>query len=358
MMLTAVIMAGGKGERFWPKSRTKLPKQLLKLFGNETMIQQTVNRLTRILDYEDIYIVTNKDYAEAIAQQLPLLPEENIIVEPMGKNTAPCIGLAALHIERKDPEAVMIVLPSDHLIKEEEKFLKTIKAAAHIAKEGENLVTLGINPTRPETGYGYIQAGKKIKEIEGNQVFKVQRFVEKPNLQTAKKYINSGDYLWNSGMFIWKVSTILQEIKKHMPELYSGLVNLKRALGTEEEDEVLEVEYSKFNSISIDYGIMEKADSIFVIPGDFGWDDVGSWTSLERIYEKDKNGNIMKGNIVSLDTEKCIIEANGKLIATLGVKNLIVVDTEDATLICSKDKAQEIKRLLQEVKRNKLETYL
>lgn len=357
-MIFAVIMAGGKGERFWPKSRMKLPKQLLKLAGDDTMIRATVKRLDGLVNNDDIYIVTGIDYASLISDQLPQVPVQNILIEPMGKNTAACIGLAALHIEKRNPEAVMLVLPSDHLIKNTDKFVKTLKCAIEVAQKGDNLVTLGIKPTRPETGYGYIQFNQIINKFEGRMVYEVKRFVEKPNLETAKKYIESGNFLWNSGMFIWKVSTILKNIEQNMPGLYQGLMKIKEAMGSDEEETVLYQEYSKFESISVDYGIMEKADSIYVVAADFDWDDVGSWTSLERIYEKDEDGNIIRGNIVSLDTRKCIIEGTDKLIATIGVEDLVIVDTKDAILICSKDKAQRIRDLLKKVKEQKSENYL
>mgnify|MGYP000893316841 CR=1 FL=1 len=358
-MISVVIMAGGKGERFWPKSRRKTPKQLISVTDDErTLIQCTVDRISSLCEPENIYIITNKDYAMPINKQLPEIPFKNIIVEPFGKNTATCIGLAAVHIMEKDKEAVMIVLPSDHLIKDSEKFIDTLKSAVEMAKKGKNLITLGITPSYPETGYGYINYGQKTCSIQNNSVYKVKRFVEKPNKKKVEEYLNSGNYLWNSGMFIWKVSTILSNIKKYMPELYQGLMKIKQSLGTNKYNEVLYTEYEKFESISIDYGIMEHAESIFTIPGNFGWDDVGTWTSLERIVKPDTNGNVTKGNVISVDTKSCIIEGSKKLIATIGVENLIIVDTEDAALICSKDKCQDLKLLLNKIKQNKKESYL
>nr|WP_273222472.1 mannose-1-phosphate guanylyltransferase [Geosporobacter ferrireducens] len=357
-MIAAVIMAGGKGERFWPKSRIRLPKQLISLTGEKTMIQETVDRLKTYIKQNDIYVVTGEEYASPISHQLPDVPAENIIVEPMGKNTAVCIGLTALHIARKDPEAVMIVLPSDHLIKNKENFLSILDEAASIAKQGENLVTIGITPTHPETGYGYIHFEDKIDSKFCDSVYKVKKFVEKPDKATAKKYMDSGKYLWNSGMFIWKVSTILNNIKKFMPDLYKSLMVINEAFDRDNCAQVLYEEYAKLQSVSIDYGIMEHAENIYVIPGIFGWDDVGSWTSLERIHDVDEYGNIIRGNIVHLDTKQCIIEGNRKLIATLGVEDLIIVDTEDATLICAKEKAQQVKDLLKMLKENDAEKYL
>ncbi|MGF7396678.1 mannose-1-phosphate guanylyltransferase/mannose-6-phosphate isomerase [Thermoanaerobacterium thermosaccharolyticum] len=355
-MITGVIMAGGKGERFWPKSRIKMPKQFLKLYGDKTMIQQTVDRLKRLMPIENIFVVTNIDYAGLISDQIRELPTENILIEPMGKNTAACIGLAALHTERLDKDSIMVVVPSDHVIKDEETYLEVLKTAIEKAKSGNNLVTIGIKPQHPETGFGYINFKKITHEIlNNNSVHKVERFVEKPDYDTAVKYVESGDYLWNSGMFIWKTSTILNAIKEYMPQLYSALNVIKEHFDSDEIEKILYEEYSKLESISIDYGIMEKAKNVYVVPGDFGWDDVGSWTSIERLYEKDENGNVIKGNVVSVDTKKCIITGSDKLIATLGIEDVIIVDTEDALLICSKDKAQNVKEILKELRERKSE---
>ncbi|MBE0069267.1 mannose-1-phosphate guanylyltransferase [Thermoanaerobacterium thermosaccharolyticum] len=355
-MITGVIMAGGKGERFWPKSRIKMPKQFLKLYGDKTMIQQTVDRLKKLMPIENIFVVTNIDYAGLISDQIPELPTENILIEPMGKNTAACIGLAALHTERLDRDSIMVVVPSDHVIKDEETYLGVLKTAIEKAKSGNNLVTIGIKPQHPETGYGYINFKKITHEIlNNNPVHKVERFVEKPDYDTAVKYVESGDYLWNSGMFIWKTSAILNAIKEYMPQLYSALNVIKENFDSDEIEKILYEEYSKLESISIDYGIMEKAKNVYVVPGDFGWDDVGSWTSIERLYEKDENGNVIKGNVISVDTKKCIITGSDKLIATLGIEDVIIIDTEDALLICSKDKAQNVKEVLQELREKKSE---
>ncbi len=357
-MLTAVIMAGGKGERFWPKSRTKIPKQFLGLTGEDTMIQATVKRVNKLIPYEHIYIITGKDYAKLAAEQIPQIPFENIIVEPEGRNTAPCIGLAAIHIEEADPEALMVVLPADHLIGDEEKFVKLLESAADLAEDGENLVTLGVKPERPETGYGYIRLADKKGDYKGNPAYAVKAFREKPNFETAQYYLESGEYLWNSGMFIWKVSTIRKKIREFIPDLDLGLDVIKNAIGSDNYQEVLRKEYAAFESTSIDYSIMEKASSIYVFPGDFGWDDVGSWTSLERLFPTDKEGNVVRGRAIGVDTRNCIIEASGKLIATVGLEDVIVIDTDDVIMICPKDKAQQVKELLQKLKEEGLRDYL
>lgn len=355
-MIATVIMAGGKGTRFWPKSREDNPKQFLDLTGSgKSMLQLTVERLEELVSSGNVFISTVEEYALPINKQLSKIPFRNILTEPMGRNTAPCIGLAAAYIVKRDPEAVMIILPSDHLIKDNKKFINVLETAVEVAQQGENLVTIGITPTHPETGYGYINFDEKIEEINGNDVLIVNKFVEKPDKQTAKKYLETKKYLWNSGMFVWKASTILNSIEKYMPRMYEGLMKIQVSIGTKEEKDVLFEEYSKFESISIDYGIMEHADSIYMIPGDFGWDDVGSWTALERTNDVDKNGNVMNGNIISLDTKNCIIEGTDKLIATIGLENLVIVDTDHATLICSKDRAQDVKKILQKIEENKNE---
>jgi mannose-1-phosphate guanylyltransferase len=358
MTLTAVIMAGGKGERFWPKSRTNLPKQFLNISGNKSMIQQTIARLEKMIDISRIFIVTNELYAELIHAQLPELPLENIIIEPVGRNTAPCVGLASLFIEEKFPDSTMIVLPSDHIVQNEEGFIQILKTAAEVCNKEECLVTLGITPTYPETGYGYIERKNEYSQVNGMQVFKVNKFVEKPDLPTAQAYLEAGNYYWNSGIFVWKTAVIRKYIQKYMPQMHELLETIKDAFQGSDRSEVIKREFPKMPDQSIDYGIMEKVNNIYVIPCIFGWDDVGSWTALERINELDEHGNVIRGNILNLDTKRCIIESNGKLIATLGVEDLIIVDTEDVTLICRKDKAQEIKLLIKELKMQKLEKYL
>lgn len=348
MKKTALIMAGGRGERFWPKSRKSLPKQFLSLTGDgKTMIQLTVERILPLVDMQDIYIATNRSYKALVRQQLPELPEENILCEPVAKNTAPCIGLGAMHIAKKYEDAVMFVLPSDHLIKYNAMYLDTLRRASEVAEEGENLVTLGIMPDYPETGYGYI---KFQPDARKGVAFEVERFVEKPDLETAKRYLATEQYLWNSGMFIWRISTILHNMEKYLPETYAGLCRIRDAIGTSEENEVLEKEFALFKSESIDYGIMEKADHIYTLPGSFGWDDVGSWNAVERIQPANEFGNVVNGNAVTVDTKRCIIQGGKKLIATVGLEDIIIVDTDDALLVCEKGDAGEIKKVLENLK--------
>lgn len=293
MKKTALIMAGGRGERFWPKSRQDMPKQFLSLTDDDkTMIQLTVERIRPLVDIEDIYIATNQDYSELVRKQLPELPARNILCEPVGKNTAPCIGLGAMHIAKKYEDALMFVLPSDHLIKMNKIFLRSLQDACDVAEQGENLVTIGITPSSPETGYGYIRFDA---EHTLGRAFRVEQFVEKPDLERAKEYLASGQYMWNSGMFTWKVSTILKNIQTFMPDTYEGLQRIGQAIGTDQENEVLAREFVAFKSESIDYSIMEKASNIYILTSAFGWDDVGSWLAVGRIKKTNDLGNIVSG---------------------------------------------------------------
>lgn len=356
MKKTALIMAGGKGERFWPKSRISLPKQFLSLTDDgKTMIQLTVERIRPLVELEDVYIATNSLYKNLVLDQLPGIPEENILCEPIGRNTAPCIGLGAVHINTKYDDAVMIVLPSDHLIKNNEVFADTLIRAAEVAQQGENLVTVGITPNYPETGYGYIHYDKETKLGTANAV---KQFVEKPDIELAKQYLASGEYLWNSGMFVWKVSTILDNFKKYMQDIYEGLVVIKNSIGTADYESVLKDTFTAMRSESVDYGIMENAENIYSIPGDFGWDDVGSWLAVGRIKKNDENGNVINGNVVSVSSKNCVIEAKDKLIAVVGLEDIVVVDTDDATLVCDKEHAGEIKKILAKLREEGKNEYL
>lgn len=355
MKVTALIMAGGKGERFWPRSRISLPKQFLSFTDDgKTMIQLTVERIRPIVDMEDVYIATNRSYKELVLKQLPGLPEENVLCEPVGRNTAPCIGLGAAYISQKYEDAIMLVLASDHLIKQNDIFIDTLREASQIAAQEENLVTLGITPNYPETGYGYIKFDSS--KVIGNAKA-VEKFVEKPDLETAKEYLASGEYLWNSGMFVWKVSTILKKFKQYMPDIYEGLIKIKNAVGTKEE-EILNREFTAFRSESVDYGIMEHADYIYSIPGNFGWDDVGSWLAVERIKNVNQDNNVIAGNVITVNTKNCTIEGTEKLIAAVGLQDIVIVDTEDAILICNKENAGEIKQVLTKLREEKKEKYL
>ncbi|MBA4407675.1 mannose-1-phosphate guanylyltransferase, partial [bacterium] len=289
MELYAVIMAGGVGSRFWPRSKEKKPKQLIRIVGENTMIQDTVKRLEGLVANDHIYVVTNKIQKMRVKEQLPQVPEANIIDEPFGKNTAACIGLAAVVIKSKNEDAVMITLPADHLIKDDEEFRKCLLKAAEFADKNKGLVTIGVTPTRPETGYGYIQ----FDETEvGQNIHKVLTFAEKPNIETAQQFLKAGDFLWNSGIFIWRVDAILKEMKKYLPDLSDGLDKISEAVGTSEfEKQVVHI-YGQLKSISIDYGVMEKSDKVFLTKADFYWNDVGNWEAVYEISNKDDDGNV------------------------------------------------------------------
>ncbi|GGG63299.1 mannose-1-phosphate guanylyltransferase [Paenibacillus radicis (ex Gao et al. 2016)] len=358
MTTTCVIMAGGKGERFWPKSRTNLPKQFLNISGSKSMIQQCIDRLELFIPIEQVFVITNELYAELIRAQVPTLPSNNIIIEPVGRNTAPCVGLASIIIEEQYPDSSMIVLPSDHIIKDEEEFINILQTAVEVSRQGKNLVTLGITPTHPETGYGYIESAGLSAQMNNLTINRVNKFVEKPNYEIATAYVEAGNYFWNSGIFVWRTSVLREYIQDLMPEMHDLLETMKIGFTQSDRNAVIRSEFHKMPEQSIDYGIMEKASDIYVIPCTLGWDDVGSWTALERIDDLDENGNVIRGNTLNIDTKRCIIESNGKLIATLGVEDLIIVETDDVTLICKKEKAQEIKSLIKELKLQKLEQYL
>lgn len=356
MKVAALIMAGGKGERFWPRSRVNFPKQFLGLTGDgKTMIQQTVERISPIVSIEDVYISTNAAYKNLVMEQLPGIPEENILCEPVGRNTAPCIGLGAIHMRRKYEDAVMLVLPSDHVIKYTDMFVDVLKDAVKVAETDGNLVTIGITPNMPETGYGYIKYNPDSKI---DAAYKVDRFVEKPNLEKAKEYLASGEYMWNSGMFAWKASTVLASMEKNLPEIYEGLTKIEASIGAANEEEVLNETFTAMPSESVDYGILEKESSIYVLPGNFGWDDVGSWLAVERLKPVNEEGNEISGNAVTVNTKNCIIEGDDKLIACVGVENLVIVDTKDAILICSKESTADIKKVTENLRNNNQNQYL
>lgn len=340
----AIIMAGGGGTRFWPLSRQDMPKQLLNLSGSDVMINETIKRIQQTIDIDKIFIVTNSKQAEIMKNiVLSEFPKENILIEPAMKNTAACILYGAMYIMEKHGDGILSVFPSDHYVTQNEKFISTIEKAIDIVDNTDKIVTIGIEPTFPSTGYGYI---KKEKELFHKEAYKVDLFVEKPNFEKAKAYIKTGDYYWNSGMFVWKTSVVLDLFKRFLPKIYNKLEPLTGKLLTIEGTEALESIYKTLDSISIDYGIMERTDDALVIPGDFGWNDVGSWDSLGAVFPLDSNGNIVKNEHVGVDTKGCIIYGDKKLIATVDINNLIVVDTDDAILICSKDKAQNVKDIV------------
>ncbi len=354
----AVIMAGGRGTRFWPLSRTKKPKHLLNITGKRSIIQQTVDRIKSYIDEDDIYVVTVATHADDLAAQLPNLPRENIIVEPMGRNTAPCIGLASLYLKKKDPNDTMVVLPADHLIRGEKEFIETLAAAGEMAKRTSSLITIGITPTGPETGYGYIEKGKRVGTAGGRDIYGVGSFREKPEIETAQAFVQDGNFLWNSGMFIWKVSTILEEIERLLPDLYEALVEMEGAIGSKGEKEKIHDIYEGVTPISIDYGVMEKADNVLLIKGNFGWSDIGSWDALWEILDKDHYENAVIGSHISVESSANLVYSPHKLVTLVGVKDIIVVETEDSIMVCKRGSSQDVKKAVEILEKEKMEDYL
>lgn len=342
--VAAVIMAGGKGERFWPKSRTHCPKQFLSLSGDgETMIQKTFRRLKGLVAPENVYVVTNADYMTLVQEQLPEIPEENLLREPAARNTAPCIALAAAVIAKRCGDAVMLVLPADHLIRHEDLCIDVLSRAITAADAGDNLVTIGITPSYPETGYGYIEFSRSQSAPTG--VYQVDCFREKPDLETARSYVESGKFLWNSGMFAWRTAVYLDAVKEHLPAVAEITGRLQSVCDTPDFQRVLQEEFPKMPSVSVDYGVLEHASRLFTIPGSFGWDDVGSWPALQRVAKTDTNGNYRNGDVLTIGTKNCIFAGSDKLIAAIGLEDIIVVDTADALLVCAKDAAQDVKKV-------------
>jgi mannose-1-phosphate guanylyltransferase len=358
----AVIMAGGGGTRFWPWSRETRPKQVLPILSPRTMIRETVDRIQPLVPPERILIVTSRSQARQLHREVPRIPPENLLLEPVGKNTAPCLGLAAVHVQRTDPDAVLIVLPADHYIGAPDQFLHTLQRAAEFASREEYLITLGITPTGPETGYGYIQKGPVLGRVGQTKVFRAKAFREKPTLQKAKAYLRRGDYLWNSGMFIWRVGVFWEALEKCLPRLHRDMQELKASLGKRRERKVLEKVYSRCPSISVDYGVMEKAPNVALIEARFGWSDVGSWAVLWNIWPRDPAGNVCiqggKSKILTLDSSGCVVRGEKSLIAVLGLKDTVVVEAGDALLVCPRDRSQDVRRILQELKQRGWKDYL
>ena len=342
----AVIMAGGKGARFWPRSRDRMPKHLLDITSESSIIQETVARIAPLIPPERILIVTGAAHADELIRQVPEIPEENILIEPVGRNTAPCIGLAAMVIKKRGGDPVMAVLASDHRITDEKTFLHILHVAAATAETGDHLVTIGIKPTGPETGYGYLEMGDSSLNVEGEAIYSVKSIREKPSLDQARVLLETGRFLWNSGMFVWKTSTILRALEQYLPDIYAGLREIERALDTPDEKRVIEETYNRFRSISIDYGVMEKAQGALLIPGDFGWSDVGSWDALWEVSEKDDQGNVARHaeHFIGINTRNAFVYSPKKLVTLVGMDDVIVVETDDALLICRRGDSQDVKK--------------
>ena len=379
----AVILAGGSGTRFWPLSRETYPKQMLQIVGEDTLLRQTIKRINGFVPPENIWIVTTEDKAQDIRFHLEplgsLTKSIQFIKEPLGRNTAPAVGLSAIYLNHVSPDSIMIVMPSDHAVSENEKFLSDLKVAIEGAKE-DFLVTFGIKPSRPETGYGYIKVDTT-SQMKLKGVLKAEGFVEKPNLETARRYVSDGGYYWNSGIFVWKTSKILSEIQTHLPSLYDSLKKIESLLFVPDKVNKLEKPnkqekperpaknndsitkllndlYSNLDPISIDYGIMERSPNVLVVPATFEWSDLGSWTALDEMIKKDEAGNIIKGNTVDIGSQNTTLLAGERLIATIGLKDMVVVDTPDATLVTPKERVQEVRKIVEELKKSGREEHL
>ncbi len=348
-MLYIVIIAGGKGERFWPKSVRAMPKQFQRIVTKRTMIQETFQRVYPEIDRERILIAAGRHLKNVILEQLPEVGENNLILEPVGKNTAPAIGLASVIISRKDPQAQIAVLTADHVVEPKEDFLDALQDAAKAAEDGY-IVTFGIAPTRPATEFGYIEVDSRLKSGFGHEVFTVKRFREKPTCEQAEEYLKAGNFLWNSGMFIFQVQTFFEEMANHMPDLYEGLMRIGDALGTDNEEGVKSDEFNNFESISIDYGVMERSSRIACLKPRFSWDDVGSWNSLERHRTADEHGNIIEGNVIAMDSaDNIVIGDEHSIVSVIGMRNTIFVKDGDRILICHKQADQQIKEVLKRI---------
>lgn len=336
-----IIMAGGSGTRFWPLSRKSLPKQFLNLTGKDIMVNETIDRLYPVIEKENVFVVTSKEHAQLTFDEAAgRLTKDHILAEPAARNTAACIGYAAMEIIKKYGDGVMGIFASDAYIRDEEAFRQVLERGICEAEHSDKLVTIGIKPHFPATGYGYIRR-KRADCLE------VEEFVEKPDLETAKQYLESGNYLWNSGMFVWKASVILKQMERLLPDVYACLEKIGQSMGTEREKETITEIYPKIPKISVDYGIMERADNVIVLEGDFGWNDVGSLDTIETLHKPDENGNVMCCESICLDTRGCIGSGKEKLMAFVGVENLIVVETEDTVLVCDKSRAQDVKKIVE-----------
>ena len=351
----AVIIAGGRGERFWPYSRLHKPKQLVNMVGNISMLRATYDRILKIVPAENIIIVTNKILSGGVSNLIPELKPQNVLIEPKARNTAPAIGLAALYISETDPDAVMAVFPADHVIKNQTKFAQALKRARKTAERTDGLVTIGITPKGPETGYGYIQA---ILTQENQGSYKVRAFAEKPTFGTAKRFIKSGDFFWNSGIFIWKASAILREMEENIPEIYEPLAKLSGYFNSKSFTGKLNKAFSAIRATSIDYAVMEVSQNVHMVKGDFEWNDLGSWEALYSLSRKNKHGNVIDGDVITIDTSNTLIKSSGKFVATIGLENMIVIATDNVFLVAPRDRAQEIKEIVDSLKKGSLKKYL
>jgi len=358
----AIILAGGRGTRFWPRSRTRLPKQLLNIVGQKTLLEQTYERLAPLFPRSHIWVVTNHEQAGAVRRQLRQVPSRHALIEPFGRNTAAAIGLAAVHLlqEESGGDALMAVLPADHFIRKPAGYRQIVRATLKVAAQPGALVVLGIPPSRPETGYGYIERAPRGK----SRPYVVRRFTEKPSLKLARNYVASGRYLWNAGMFFWRVSTFLENLERHLPKTHAALMRLAETIGTTRYATVLEREYSRLKNISVDYAILEPASRdpnhtrVFVIPAEVGWSDIGSWAAVYELLANRAGANVSTGRVFALDAAGNLIWSPSKFVAAVGVSDLVVVETSDALLVCSRERAQDVGRVVKWLERHRLQKLL
>jgi mannose-1-phosphate guanylyltransferase len=351
LTVLTVIMAGGVGERFWPQSRRSHPKQLLDLTGRGSMIRLTLERLDGLSKPEETLIVTNEDQREAILAEVgDRVPADNVIGEPVGQNTAPCIGLAAVVLRRAHGDEPMVVLPADHLVDPVEGFQGQVRAGGEYVRENGSLLTFGIRPTRAETGYGYIRSGEELATRDNARILRAEAFLEKPDAARAQEFVDAGGYYWNSGMFMWTAGAILSEIETHIPELHRVLMEIEAGMGTKPLPDVLKSLYPQAPSISIDYGVMEKAGDVVVLEASFDWNDVGSWEFVREVAERDADGNALVGDHVLVDTRNSTVVARDRVVGVLGLEDVVVVDGGDTVLVCARDRVQEVKKIVQALK--------
>ena len=362
--ICAVLLAGGRGTRFWPRSRTRTPKQLLNIVGQKTMLRETVDRLSPLVASRNIWIVTNVEQSAAVRRELREVPAANILAEPVGRNTAAAIGLAAAHLVRKHGDALMAVLPSDSYIADAPRYRSIVRAALEIARTPGNMAVLGIPPTRPETGYGYIERAAVSARPRGIAAYAVRRFTEKPELAVARRYAASGKYLWNAGMFFWRASTLLENLKEFLPKTHRALLDLAATIGTPRYPAALRRIYPRLENISIDYAVMEPATRqsgaprVFVVPAKVGWSDIGSWSAVYELLAAKSGANVSPGPFTALDAEGNYFWSPKKFVAAIGVRDLVVVETPDALLICARDRSQDVAKIVKALEESRLRNLL